>query len=270
MRIHELPAAELAPYAAELAAAVARRRAGQPVRSRAVSEYHVGAVNPYENSLEPVRQRLGYLCLGPEGPEGYVAIQRRTDEASGLGVAEVKDFQAASDRARVALWDHLLSLDLVDRIEFEDAPGREVADLLTDSRAVTSLRDEDRLWTRLLDVPRVLESRAYAADGRLALLVDDPAGLVTGAYELEVADGVARVTPAASNPGPGEGVLEAADDAGWAPGAPRARFAADLLATAVFRGCATSARYGAVGGDGADLAAQMFAVEREPYCDFMF
>ncbi|WP_129657817.1 GNAT family N-acetyltransferase [Rothia halotolerans] len=268
--VHELPAADLMPYAAELAEALARGRAGQPLRTRSVSEGRLGAVDPEGNSLDPVRTRLGYLYLGPEGPEGYAAIQRRPGGEEGPSVMEVKDFQAGTDRARIGLWEHLLSLDLVDRIEFEDAPGRELADLLTDPRAVTLLRDEDRLWTRILDVPRVLESREYPADGRLALLVDDPAGLITGAYELEVSGGRAAVRPAPSNPGPGEGAVEAQDDAAWAPGVPRARLSADLLATAVFRGCATQARFGAVGGRGAGLAARLFAVGREPYCDFMF
>jgi predicted acetyltransferase len=45
----------------------------------------------------------------------------------------------------------------------------------------------DGLWVRLIDIPRSLQGRRYAADGRLVFEVDDPFRPATsGRYELVV------------------------------------------------------------------------------------
>ncbi|SIM94957.1 Uncharacterised protein [Mycobacteroides abscessus subsp. abscessus] len=48
------------------------------------------------------------------------------------------------------------------------------------------------------------------------------------------------------------------------------RFPVQLLASAVFQGCEPEVRFGLVTGEGAEEAARLFAVRREPYCDFIF
>ena len=52
---------------------------------------------------------------------------------------------------------------------------------------------EEFLWLRLLDVPRCLAARPWAADGTVVLEVDDPQGHTSGRYEVTTTDGVATV-----------------------------------------------------------------------------
>lgn len=273
-RIYQAQAKDLLEYALRLAEPMSRTRRGQPVRSRAVYENRLGVVNLKEDSLKPVGDRQAFLFEGPEGPEGYVCFTHQGWGSSSPGPnrAEVHDFQAVTTRARVALWEQLLNLDLVDFLEFKAAPGAELSRVLTNPRAVRQLKDTDVLWTRILDVPQVLGSREFLADGELVLLVDDPQGLVTGAYHLRVAAGQAMVTPgAAAGAGdPEERGAVAEDDAALAPSAPRVQFPVDRLASAVFFGCEPEVRYGAITGDGAEEAARLFSISREPYCDFIF
>ena len=85
---------------------------------------------------------------------------------------EIVDLVAATDAAYLELWQFLGSIDLVDRISWQDAP---VDDPLTwaleDPRCVESSDHRDMLWLRILDPARVLGARRYSADGTLVLAV---------------------------------------------------------------------------------------------------
>ena len=313
-RIHQAQGKELVEFGLALREPIAGFRAGQAVRPRGVVENAVGAVNLSEDQLKPDGARQALVFEGPDGVEGYAAFNHQGWGSSSPGPNRVvvKDFQAVSTRARVALWEQLLSLDLVDFLEFRAAPGNELARALSNPRAVRQIRETDVLWTRILDVARVLEHREYLADGELVLLVDDPLGLVTGAYHLRIRDGRAEVVPgravsevdaaragesaeaavgAAESAGsgtadgagastelPGAHLLaarderrtEAEDESELAPQAARVRFPVQLLASAVFQGCEPEVRFGLVTGEGAEEAARLFAIRREPYCDFIF
>ena len=311
-RIHQAQGKELVEFGLALREPIAGFRAGQAVRPRGVVENAVGAVNLSEDQLKPDGARQALVFESPDGVEGYAAFNHQGWGSSSPGPNRVvvKDFQAVSTRARVALWEQLLSLDLVDFLEFRAAPGNELARALSNPRAVRQIRETDVLWTRILDVARVLEHREYLADGELVLLVDDPLGLVTGAYHLRIRDGRAEVVPgravsevdaaragegaeaavgagesAGSGTADGAGAelpgahllaarderrTEAEDEPELAPQAARVRFPVQLLASAVFQGCEPEVRFGLVTGEGAEEAARLFAVRREPYCDFIF
>ena len=85
---------------------------------------------------------------------------------------EVVDLVAATDAAYLELWQFLGSIDLVERISWQDAP---VDDPLTwaleDPRCVEASDHRDMLWLRILDPARVLGARRYSADGTLVLAV---------------------------------------------------------------------------------------------------
>ncbi|WP_297621297.1 sterol carrier protein domain-containing protein [Nocardioides sp.] len=49
------------------------------------------------------------------------------------------------------------------------------------------------LWIRVLDVERSLAARPWSADDHLVLGIDDPQGHAAGTFEVETADGRARV-----------------------------------------------------------------------------
>ena len=272
VQIYQAQGKDLLDHALKLREPMARTRRGQAVRTRAMYENCLGVVNLQKKSLKPDGERQAFLCEGPEGTEGYVCFKHQGWGSSSTGPnrVEVKDFQAVTTRARVALWEQLLNLDLVDFLEFTAAPGAEMSRVITNPRAVRQLRDTDVLWTRILEVKRVLESREFLGDGELVLLVDDPQGLVTGAYHLRIRQGQATVIPGEQAADPEESGAVAQDEVSLAPGVDRVRFPVERLASAVFFGCEPEVRYGAITGEGAEEAARLFSISREPYCDFIF
>lgn len=95
---------------------------------------------------------------------------------------------ADGDDAYAALWRFALEHDLVSRITASlcsiDEPLRW---MIADQRAAkVSVREHE--WLRILDVPRALASRTYAQAGSVALVVEDPLGLTSGTWRLEVDD----------------------------------------------------------------------------------
>ena len=74
---------------------------------------------------------------------------------------------------RLALVGHLLDIDLVSRVRLPFFPVDDpVRWALVDPRRLRVLALDDALWVRLLDVPRALAARTYAAPGRLVLDVE--------------------------------------------------------------------------------------------------
>lgn len=104
--------------------------------------------------------------------------------------AQVKSLFATGPAAERALWHFVLSIDWVARVRSgQRAPDDVLPQLLPDPRAARITTQADFLWLRPLDVPRMLESRTYAAAGTLVLELHDPAGLAGGRYRLEAGEG---------------------------------------------------------------------------------
>ncbi|MDB1087950.1 GNAT family N-acetyltransferase [Streptomyces sp. ACA25] len=181
-----------------------RFRAGQP-----------GAVN-----RRPLwwQRHTGEVDFGPDAwKEPFHVVYRDTDgEPQGLvtyrsdatWTGSMPDQRATVDRliattpaAERALWHFLLSVDWVTVIA---ASGRGPDDLLPhllpDPRAARAREHADFLWMRPLDIPRMLEARAYPAAGELVLDVTDPLGLTAGRYLLEVSPQGASCTATTRGP----------------------------------------------------------------------
>ncbi|MDZ7727937.1 MAG: GNAT family N-acetyltransferase [Dehalococcoidia bacterium] len=103
---------------------------------------------------------------------------------------KVNELVAETPQAYAALWKLVLNTDLVGTIEAPLRPADEpLYHMLADSRHLQrSLMDA--LWIRLLDIPKALSARRYAADGAVTLTVhDDFRPEQGGKYRLEVRDG---------------------------------------------------------------------------------
>ncbi|WP_030014098.1 MULTISPECIES: GNAT family N-acetyltransferase [Micrococcales] len=257
----------------ELARDLNRRRVeiipGQISRLTSTMEDGLGIVSLDKESLDPRRACEAFVYRGPRGVDGYAVIEHEGWDKESSRV-KVVDFQVATTAAWAGLWDHLFQLDLIDYLTFEGAPGQPLGNLVRNPRDVRLTKDVDLIWTRILDVKTVLESRSYPTDGELVLLIDDPVELVTGAYALRVTDGVGTVTASEYLPESGRRGTQSEDDAELAPGAPRVRLSVDRLASAAFRGCHVEARFGVLRGEGVLQATRLFSVDDEPYCDFDF
>jgi predicted acetyltransferase len=128
--------------------------------------------------------------------------------------------------------------------------------LLGDARAARTGPQADFLWLRLLDTPRALAARTYAAPGTLVLDVDDPMNLAGGRFRLDVAaDSTATCAPTTA---PAELSLSMSDLSALYLGDESAVRLAAL-------GRLTESRPGATA-----LADLLFRTARRPYCPDIF
>ena len=132
------------------------------------------------------------------GPAGYAiyAVKPEFPEGFPTGTLRVHELMAASGAAEAALWQYLFGVDLIGTIEAVGRPPDEsLYWMLADPRRLQR-RLFDTLWLRILDVTAAFEGRAYRAEGRLVLDVQDGfCPWAGGRFELSVEGGVATCRP---------------------------------------------------------------------------
>jgi predicted acetyltransferase len=110
-------------------------------------------------------------------PDGYVAFRQRTSWEHGLAgnTLVIDELIGATAEIEAALWRHAIDHDLVTTIVARNRPVDEALRWwLTDPRLLTCTQVVDRLWVRVLDVPRALAARTYGTVDALVLEVVDP------------------------------------------------------------------------------------------------
>jgi predicted acetyltransferase len=239
---------ELAP---EVFERVHRHTPGSIVRQDAYRQSVSGTVGRDGSEDEAIRCALHYDAAGTV--DGYVSYKFAGWDAKPYTM-EIVDLAAATDAAYLELWQFLGSIDLVDRISWQDAPVDDpLAWALEDPRCIESSDHRDMLWLRVLDTAAALAARQYSADGSLVFEVRDTLGYAGGVFILGVSGGKADVTeaPAGSEP---ELSLDVAD------------------LGSIYLGAVCPVTLKAAGritehAPGAALKARlMFAVERSPHC----
>ena len=118
--------------------------------------------------------------------------------------AEVLQLVATTDDAYRALWQHVLSLDLVGTVtaalRTTDEPLRW---LVRDPRMIRTTELREHLWVRVLDPVAALAARSYGGPGRLGLRIADPLGHADGSVTIDAdASGRAVVVAGESQEGP--------------------------------------------------------------------
>jgi predicted acetyltransferase len=144
-----------------------RTRAGEPSRS----------MHTWENYLTdpPARRQGGSGLFFVVCDDGYVAYRRRNDPEIFLAEraeVTVEELRGLTPEIEAALWRFVLDLDLVGRVVARRRPVDEpLRWRLADPRQLQTLHVIDRLYLRVLDVPRALMARGYSSEGRLVLEV---------------------------------------------------------------------------------------------------
>jgi len=106
---------------------------------------------------------------------GYALYMVRDAETDGRpdGVIELRELVAATTVDAVILWEHLLSLALTRRVQWKMAPLDDpIIHMVDNTRAVASVV-YDAMYVRLVDIPRALAQRSYAAPLDVVLEVRD-------------------------------------------------------------------------------------------------
>lgn len=121
-----------------------------------------------------------------------------TGPRSTLSVQEVLGLDPESERA---LWQWLLSMDLVGTISGRRGPNpHPLQQWLLEPRRL-ALTVNDGLWLRILDVAAALEARTYVGSGSLVLeLTDDAIDSNAGRWQLSIDDGRPTVTSTTTEP----------------------------------------------------------------------
>lgn len=114
------------------------------------------------------------VAMGPEGPVGYMAYRIRPGQSSATpgGEVEVQEISAVDPATHAQLWRYLLGLDLMRTVSAHRPLPDPLVHLLVDLRHLHATID-DALWVRLVDLPRALGQRAFAAPVDLVLEVTD-------------------------------------------------------------------------------------------------
>lgn len=115
-------------------------------------------------------------------PDGYVVyeVEPRWNNGHPAHVLTVKELVAITPEAHLALWNLILSIDLVGTIRSIRTLSLDdpLATLLIDPRAVRTVELNDGLWLKVSDPLRCFGARSYRTDDRLVL------GVVEGFEEL--------------------------------------------------------------------------------------
>jgi len=127
----------------------------------------------------------GYLRYHPTSTGPWFRASDRT--------VVVDDLVAHTPSAFLGLLRFLLSIDLLERIEFSKLPvDHSLEKLVLDERAVRTVDIGDETWLRLVDVLAALSARTYAGTGAVTIAVtDDVRPVNTGGYRVGTA-GVER------------------------------------------------------------------------------
>jgi predicted acetyltransferase len=120
--------------------------------------------------------------------DGFVNYRLELRWSDGLpdGIVHVHELTALNLDAHLALWRHVLDMDLVEHVQmWRFWPDDPLQHLLADPRRLrVSIRDD--LYLRVVDVVALLQARRYAREDTLVIEVrDDTCPDVAGRYRLD-------------------------------------------------------------------------------------
>lgn len=147
------------------------------------------------------------LAEGDGTVAGWASYRQQTSWSAGRpdGTVVVEDLLAFDDDARRALTHYLAHVDLFPNVAWGCCPLDDPILFEVDYPRRLAVHLRDALWLRLLDPARAFEARCYERDGAVTLAVEDPLGLASGTWRLEVEGGQASCRPV---DGPAEVTLE--------------------------------------------------------------
>jgi predicted acetyltransferase len=157
----------------------------------------------------PPQFRQGYSALRAavfddgHGPQGYAIWRRRQEFSAEIvnGEIQLVEMVATTTRAYAALWRYLLSVDLIKTIRWDFTSTDEPLWLLVDEPRALHATVGDGMWVRLLDLPRALSDREYAAPLDTVIAVEDPIFPAnTGNWRLTTTGGVAKCVATTDEP----------------------------------------------------------------------
>jgi predicted acetyltransferase len=214
------------------------------------------------SDIEAARHGMGplFFVLHESGgsPDGYLTYRTKDRWENGVpsGRAAVHELVALNPAAYGALWTYMLGLDLTAQITGWRRPADEpLLYMLAEPRRL-QLGLHDALWLRLVDVPRAMEARRYAVEGRLVFEVrDDFCPWNEGRYELRGAPDGAEFVRSGAQP---DLLVDAAD------------LGAVYLGGTTFDRLERAGRVTAASPEALATGDELFRTARAPWCPHVF
>jgi predicted acetyltransferase len=152
-----------------------------------------------ESQREGATGLHGVVYDTPHGPTGYALWRTKGawDQRGPDGEVQVREVVAGDPAAYAALWNFLLTIDLARSVAVHFAALDEPLQYLVDEPRRLGSTLADALWVRIVDLPKALAARTYAAPADVVLEVTDPLlEQNTGRWRLTAGpDGRATCTP---------------------------------------------------------------------------
>jgi predicted acetyltransferase len=185
--------AELAALAPPLYDAARRDRPGMISRSDVRWRVRLSDLASHRGGASQYR----YVVYERAGaPRGYAWYRTKPEWTDGrpAGAVRIGEVVALDADAHAGLWRLLLGVDLMASTAYDNLPADDpLFHRLRDPRVIQT-HVSDGLHVRLLDVPRALATRAYAAAGRVVVEVADEGGWAAGRYALDASPDGATCT----------------------------------------------------------------------------
>jgi predicted acetyltransferase len=189
-RVELLEPADAWPHVKEVFDAFHARQRGSVDWPAQYEDMHTGAYD--FNGSGAHRKIRTAVHLDESGRVDGFSIFKHEEKDS----VRIAEMAALTPQAQLGLWSFLAGLDRVRTVTFNLVhPGDPLMWALTDLNRVRTTELAEFLWLRVLDVPRALEARPWAADGTVVLEVDDSQGHAAGCFEVTATEGVATVVP---------------------------------------------------------------------------
>jgi len=161
---------------AELAAVydrVLRGRPGMPARDDRWWDHLLWDPEHRRSGSSPLRAVVAHDDAGPRGYALFSARPDWNDHGIPAGVLQVRELMATDPSAYAAVWNDLLSRDLVGEVRARMRPPDDPLLFLLADRRRARPQLSDGLWIRLVSVPGALTQRRYACDVDVVIEVAD-------------------------------------------------------------------------------------------------
>jgi predicted acetyltransferase len=173
LRLRRAEPAQAVPELSSVYDAVQPRRPGMPARDRRWWDYYLWDPDHRRSGFSQVRAVIAEDDAGPRGYALFSAKPDWDDHGIPCGSLKVWELMAVDPQAYRALWNDLLTRDLVGEVRAEGRPADEpLLYLLGDQRRARPLL-VDGLWIRLVSVPGALSQRAYSGPVDVVIEVGD-------------------------------------------------------------------------------------------------
>jgi predicted acetyltransferase len=196
LRLRSAEPADAGPELSSVYDSVRRVRPGMPARDRRWWGYYLWDPEHRRSGFSPVRAVIAEDDAGPRGYAMFSAKPEWDEHGIPTGVLKVRELMAVDPPAYGALWNDLLTRDLVGEVRAEVRPADEpLLYLLADQRRARPLII-DGLWIRLVSVPGALSQRDYSCAMDVVIEVsDDLFAQNAGRWRLRAPGSAAQAGP---------------------------------------------------------------------------